>query len=226
MYKKHYISCILLMGGTGNRFNNKIIKQFYLLNNKPLFQHSLDLFLEQDYIDEVILVCHPDYMDKIQIKDNRMKIIKGGKTRQESSFLGLKASHYKSIILIHDAARPFISKDLIKKNIEKAITDKAVSTCLQTTDTIFLSKDQESIDDIPNRNFCFQAQTPQTFIFDIINEAHENAIGKIDNASDDCSLVKRLNIKIKLVNGNKNNIKITTIEDIYIAEKFIKTIKA
>ena len=212
------------MSGSGHRFNNKILKQFYLLNKKPIFQHSLDLFLQQSYIDEIIIVCHPDYIDKIQIKDNRIKIIKGGKTRQESSYLGVHASTYKDIILIHDAVRPFISTDIILKSIENTINYKAVSTCIKSTDTIFISNKQHMLDKIPNRNFCFQAQTPQTFIFDIINEAHIKAIGTIQNAPDDCFLVQQLNVPILLIEGTKYNIKITTIEDIYIAEQIIKII--
>jgi 2-C-methyl-D-erythritol 4-phosphate cytidylyltransferase len=226
MYKNNYISVLLLMGGSGSRFKSIVPKQFYKILNKPLYTHTLDFFLNQDYIDEIVLVCHKDWVNivtkEVNHLDKRIKIVKGGETRQESSFLGLLYCSYQDIVAIHDVARLFVTKDILIKNLDKAITYQAVNTCITANDTIIHSTCGNKISFIPKRSECFCGQTPQTFSYHLIKKAHEYALNNnINNMTDDCSVVMKYGHAVHIVEGNASNIKITTNVDMNVAEQIL-----
>lgn len=222
MYQEHRIGAILLMGGSGLRFGGTTLKQFCNLADKPLWRYALETFLETKIFDEIILVCHPDWMNKV-IVDDQAQVVKGGKTRQASSRLGLQGFRRPpDIVVIHDAVRPFVSQEIVIKNIEAAIQWGAVDTCIPTTDTLVYTPTKEWIESIPNREEFLKGQTPQTFRYELIVEAHERAFRKgMENATDDCRLILEMGKQIHIVQGDDANLKITSEFDLILAEALL-----
>lgn len=215
MHQGNRISALLLMGGEGRRFGAAVPKQFLPLGEKAVYRHALETFIQSNFFDEIILVCHPDWLDSVD-----HKAIPGGKTRQESSYLGLKAFSKKpDIVLIHDAVRPFVTESILRENIACAIQHGAVNTCIPSTDTLIHAPDGHTISSIPKREEYLRGQTPQTFRYDWILKAHEKALAEdITNASDDCKLVLHLGYPIYIVKGSEKNMKITSELDLLMAE--------
>src|SRR3989344_2442643 len=213
------IAAILLMGGSGARFQSATPKQFHLLGGKPLYKHALETMLASNLFDEIILVCHPDRIDQVQEMPNT-RIVEGGSTRQESSRRGVLSAR-SDLILIHDAARPFVSERILRDNVVEASLYGAVDTCIPSTDTLVHAPNGKQISSIPKRAEFFRGQTPQTFHADWIKDAHAKALEDgIENATDDCSLVLRLGKPIHIVLGEEKKLKITTDFDLWLAEKF------
>jgi len=224
MFEGKRIGAILLMAGEGHRFGNQTPKQFLPLGGKPVFSYALEALTSIGIFDEIILVCHPDWIGKIE---ETAKIVSGGKTRQESSYLGLKAFLQKpDIVLIHDAVRPFVTAGILKANITQAISWDAVDTCIPSADTLVYAPNGQTIADIPKRAEYLRGQTPQTFSYNLILAAHEKARSDgLENVSDDCKLVLNLGKTIHLVAGDESNMKITTEIDLLIAEQLLATLK-
>ncbi len=220
MEQRQRIGAVLLMGGEGSRFGSAIPKQFHLLGKKKIYQYALDTLTQSDLFDEILLVCHPDWMDI-----PHEGVIRAGKTRQESSYLGLRGFRQKpDIVLIHDAVRPFVTEKILKENVEAAINWGAADTCIPSADTLVHTPDGKTIGSIPPRKEYLRGQTPQTFRMDWILEAHEKAIeAGIHNATDDCQLLLRLGKKIHIVAGEEQNIKITSEIDLLFANQILKS---
>ena len=222
MYKESKIGASLLMGGSGHRFGDKLPKQFCLLKGKPLYLYALETLLEMEIFEEIVIVCHPDWMAKLDLKNFPpiVQTVPGGSTRQESSFLGLCAFRkMPEWVVIHDAARPFVTKAIVLANLEAAMTCGSDDTCVPSTDTLVFAPDGHQIVSIPKRHEFFRGQTPQTFRYSLIAEAHARARQKgIDNASDDCQLIADLNSPIAISKGHEENMKITSSLDLKIAE--------
>ena len=176
MLNNKKITAIILLGGVGNRFKNDTPKQFHKILNKKIYLYSLEAFYNANVCDEVILVTHPDYIKEVE-KDissypPTVKIVTGGKFRQTSVLNGLKACSFKDIVIIHDSARPFITNDIIIKNIQGAIDYKAADTCIKSSDTLVCINDNNEIVKIPDRSKILRGQTPQTFDYALIYKAH------------------------------------------------------
>jgi 2-C-methyl-D-erythritol 4-phosphate cytidylyltransferase len=208
------IGAIILLGGEGLRFGSKLPKQFHLLGDKKIYLHTLDHLNSTGLFNEIVLVCHPNWMNL-----PHEGVIQGGRTRQESSYLGLKGFKKKpDIVLIHDGVRPFVSERILRENVEGALRWGAVDTCIPSRDTLVHAPCGDWIESIPNRDEYMRGQTPQTFRMDWILEAHEKALADgIYNASDDCKLVLRIGKKVHIVAGEEQNIKITSEFDLIIA---------
>jgi ribitol-5-phosphate 2-dehydrogenase (NADP+) / D-ribitol-5-phosphate cytidylyltransferase len=228
MHKNYFISSLLLIGGTGARFKSSLPKQFHVVAGKKIYLHTLDAFIQTNLCDEIILVCHRDWIETVKsetshIEKIKIKVVEGGLSRQESSFNGLSACSHKDIVLIHDAVRPFVTKEIILNNIEMAIQYGAVDTCIKSSDTLVQIKDDNTIEKIPDRSKFMRGQTPQTFQYDLIYQAHLLA-QKSSNISntDDCSLIYGLGKEVKIVEGSESNIKITNPQDIFLAEHLFR----
>tara|TARA_B100000686_G_scaffold273502_1_gene291150 strand:+ start:135 stop:797 length:663 start_codon:yes stop_codon:yes gene_type:complete len=211
---------IILAAGSGKRFGENIPKQFENLNGRLVIDYSMQVFLNNKFINGIIIVSNHQWMDSLIDRYPECKVIAGGETRQESSFLGLRAcpkgTHH---VLIHDSARPFISNQIINNIVEKLRDYDAVNLSVPTSDTVVYSKNK-LVQSIPNREEFFLSQTPQSFKYDIILEAHEKST--LNDASDDIQLVKDLNIECYNLMGLIENIKITHPLDIKIAELIIQ----
>jgi len=225
---------LVLAGGSGSRFGGECPKQFVDLLGKPVIAHSLLAFQNNKLIDEIYIVCHEQWVDyATKLKETyavtKIKaVVIGGETRQESSYNGLfeieKLARDEDIVLIHDSARPNISQRIINENIINAEKNGACATVISVTDTVFLSDNQTEIDVVLNRDKLFLAQTPQTFRLSLIIEAHRKYVSsgmKSANVTDDVSLLLYQKKQVKLVMGDKKNIKLTTTEDFEIIKQYI-----
>jgi 2-C-methyl-D-erythritol 4-phosphate cytidylyltransferase len=151
------------------------------------------------------------------------RILSGGKERQDSVYKGLLAlSKDTDIVLIHDGVRPFISTEKIGKSIEMCKKEKAVILALPVNDTV-KRVDEEYVVTTLDREKLWIAQTPQTFEYKLILEAYKKAIEDSFIGTDDSSLVERLGFKVRVLEGESQNIKITTREDLVLAEKIIES---
>jgi 2-C-methyl-D-erythritol 4-phosphate cytidylyltransferase len=207
------ISAIILMGGRGNRFGSPTPKQFHRLGTQNIYQHTLKTFQNSNLFHEIILVCHPHWM----VEEDGVKVVSGGNTRQQSTFFGLQACHPTTrYVVIHDAIRPFVTPKLLQAHVEHVQQHEAVSSCLPSTDTLMHAPDGKKTLQILNRSEYFKAQTPQSFSYELILDAHKKTEHR--NASDDCSLILEMGYEIFLLPGSEENIKITTETDLLFAE--------
>lgn len=207
------------MAGTGQRFASDLPKQYHLLGGKRLYLHTLERFIEANLFDEIILVCEPSRCEEVQSEVAlypRVRAIRGGVTRQESSYLGLIAAGSETkFVVIHDAVRPFVSIEILSANLEGARRHGAVDTCIASADTLVHAPDGKKIADIPPRAHYFRGQTPQSFSYPLILEAHEQARKKgLTSQTDDCSLALALGATIHIVEGDERNLKITSQLDL------------
>ena len=226
---------LILAAGSGSRMGNADKpKQFLPIYGKPLMIHTIEAFEVHDEVDAVVIVTNGEYIDQVKVWCKQYDLVKvkavvaGGNSRQISVYNGLTAVKGLSkgkddIVLIHDAARPLISQTIISNNIKACEKFDAVDTVIKASDTIVRSTDEETITDIPVRSELYQGQTPQTFKLSLILEAHEKAkSGEIPNVTDDCKLVLSLGKKIHLVEGSKQNFKITTFDDLMMLKALLK----
>ena len=210
------------MGGEGRRFKAVRPKQFVELAGRPLYLHTLEAFLPFDQFKEIILVCHPDWLGKVrgEIENPKVRVVEGGSTRQDSVYRGLISCDKRTdFVIIHDAARPFVSREIIERNISALRKHRAVNTCIPSTDTVVYSKSHDRVTKIPERAHYLLGQTPQSFSYPLILKAHERASGQA--ASDDCGLVLKLGSPVHIVPGCSKNIKITNPFDLSLAEQML-----
>lgn len=229
MYKDKYISVIIAAAGMSNRMGSKMNKQFLAVGGKPILAHTIEKFENSRFIDEIILVskeeeieyCRKEIVRKY--KFNKVtNIIRGGQERQDSVYNGILALNEKSdIVLIHDGARPFVKKENIEDGIKAVIESGACVIGVPVKDTIKVVENN-NIDHTPIRSTLWAAQTPQCFYKDLIIKGYEKARGEGYLGTDDSSLVERLGHSVKMVMGSYENIKITTPEDLVLAESLFK----
>lgn len=232
MYKGNYVSVIIAAAGMSNRMGSKINKQFILIDNKPILAHTIEKFDNCKYIDEIIVVSKDtevDYCKKEIVKKYGYKkvtnIVKGGKERQDSIYNGIMALNERSdIVLTHDGARPFVRMESIIKGIKGALEYGACVIGVPLKDTIKVVNTSDEVHHTPNRSLLWAAQTPQCFRIDLLKEGYEYAISEGIVGTDDSSLVEKKGYPIKMLMGSYDNIKITTPEDLIIAESFAKGI--
>lgn len=229
---------IIFAGGIGQRLNNgenSTPKQFLKINDKPIIIRTLELFQTHKDIDKIYISIHPDYYEYMQelVKyyyiTKTSGIVIGGKTGQESIYNALKLAQKEnpqdSIVLIHDGVRPNITEEVITKNIECTKKNGNAITCTSCFETILISENGINPEHVPYRKETYAAQAPQTFHLGEVIEAHEITRKTNPNYTDivdTCTLYKTLNKKTFMVKGNRGNIKITTIEDLYILRALIR----
>ncbi|MDC0073483.1 bifunctional 2-C-methyl-D-erythritol 4-phosphate cytidylyltransferase/2-C-methyl-D-erythritol 2,4-cyclodiphosphate synthase [Alphaproteobacteria bacterium] len=222
---------IILAAGNSKRMKGKIPKQFLLINNKPIINYSLEKFLDHSFIDQTYIVINKNYEKllknslKYLNQEKKCKIIYGGKTRKISTFNALKKikefNDGTKNVLIHDAARPFVSVEMINKVIKELNVFKAVIPGVQSIDSLKSINDDKIIQKNINRESIVLAQTPQGFRLDEILDAHKNC--KDDKIHDDAEIADLAGIKVKVIRGNIKNFKITFPEDL---ENFKKKYKS
>lgn len=222
---------IILAAGKSERLNDiNVPKQLYLLNNVPLFMYSVLTFSNLEDIDVLYIVTNKDCFDKVKqyVEQYNLKkvkaIILGGESRQQSVYLALKQLEKDDvkdddIVLIHDAARPVIDKQIILDNIKGVLEHNAVTTAIKVSDTLVKARDQ--LEAFVDREGLYRAQTPQSFRFKIIKDAHEKALKDQKEYTDDSALVKENGQPVYLVKGSAANFKITTIDDLKLLEMIV-----
>lgn len=225
----------ILAGGKGTRMGNtELPKQFLMLGTKPILIHTIEQFIINNKIDKII-VCIPkewisytsDILKKYLNNIEKIKLVEGGKTRNETIINGCKyiQENYglndEDIILTHDAVRPFVNQRIINENIENAYKHEAIDTAVPCTDTIIEVND-EVISNIPVRDYLYSGQTPQTFnikkLIKYYNELNEEQKLIL---SDACKIFVLKGQKVKVVKGEYYNIKITTETDLKLGNAIL-----
>lgn len=222
---------VIVAAGTGSRMNMGINKQFIKLEGKEVIVYTIEKFYNNHNIDDIVVVVkesEAEFFKKEIIEKYNFKNIKiayGGKERQDSVYNGLKLLDEKcDVVLIHDGARPFVSNKTIDTCIEEAKEHKAIVVGVPVKDTIKVIDDSNNIVDTPNRSVLWAVQTPQTFDYNILLNAYEDAFESGFYGTDDAMLVERIGHKVKMVEGSYNNIKITTKEDLNIGSQILNSI--
>ena len=231
-------SAIVLSAGSGKRMNSEIPKQYLPLDGRPVIYYSLKAF-EESTVSEIVLVCSKDdieYCRKEIVEKYHLtkvhRIVEGGAERYDSVFCGLKALEDTDYVLIHDGARPMLTVDMIERSLESVEKDPAVVLAVPAKDTIKVSDENGYAIQTPDRNTLWNVQTPQTFTYRLIYDAYQKLISDIAAHSDvpaitDDAMVAEYatDKKVRLIQGDYMNIKITTPEDLAVAEVFLEKIK-
>ncbi|GEQ22812.1 2-C-methyl-D-erythritol 4-phosphate cytidylyltransferase [Clostridium butyricum] len=223
------VSAIVLAGGRGKRMGSVQSKQYIDLNGKPILYYTLNHFINNKNIDKVILVipedelefCRNEVLDKYNLKIDSIAF--GGKERQDSVYNGLKKADGSDIVLIHDGARPFVSERIIEEGIKYAGMYGAAAPGVMPKDTIKV-KNQESFSlETPDRNNLVAVQTPQVFDYNIIFGCHKKVKEKHLDVTDDTMVVELFGNDVYLYEGEYTNIKITTPEDLILAQYLVES---
>lgn len=212
---------IIVAGGTGNRFGGPIPKQFLELNGKSVLSHSITQFFQVSRLQKLVIATHPDWIEQtlkiVQTSPtaHRISVVPGGKTRQDSCFNGLKALPLStSPVLIHDAARPWISVALIQRVLQNAMAGHCVIPAIAATDSI-VQMSNGLVEHYPDREAIGYVQTPQGFPLDVIRSVHLQAKSEgWQQVTDDGSLAHYAGYPVLVVPGERQNIKITEKTDL------------
>lgn len=222
---------IILASGTGERTGLNIPKQFIKIGGKMVIEHTIDTFESVKSIDEIIIVSHINFVEHINsliVKNDYRKVSKvliGGATRRESSYIGISSiGEIKAKVLIHDAVRPFLNPQIIEDCIAALDKYNAVDVAIPSADTIICVDENNVIQNIPDREFLRRGQTPQAFQLETIKKAHELALKDTEiNVTDDCGLVLKYDLgEIYVVKGDDFNRKITYPLDVAVADKLFQ----
>ena len=224
------ITAIITAGGSGKRMGSKTAKQYIEVKGRPIIVHTLDRFKEADFIDEVIIVVPPSDVQSFRESiiesygfSPAWKVVAGGDERQNSVKNGLDAvSADSEIVVIHDGVRPFVTNDMIKRSVDAAVLYGAGVVAMPLKETVKKVGSDKSIRETVDRSSLWGAQTPQTFRTKLIKSAFEKAQHDGFIGTDDAMLVERLGMGVKVIEGDYHNIKITTPEDICVAEAILK----
>jgi 2-C-methyl-D-erythritol 4-phosphate cytidylyltransferase len=214
------VGAVIVAAGESRRMDG-IDKVFAPLGGKPALAHVLDAFDSCNSIDQIVVVVSKANVERCReliAKEGLSKSIEvgvGGRRRQDSVAAGLKHLKNCDWVVIHDGARPLVTKDLIERGLEAARETGAAVAAVPVTDTIKIADDDRTVLETPVRQNLWAAQTPQVFRFGLISEAYKEAKGEV---TDDASLVEQLGYKVKLYLGAYDNIKITTNYDLLMAE--------
>ena len=225
-------SAVVLAAGKGSRMGTELPKQFLMIGDKPVIWYSLDRFQNSALIDEIILTtgkewityCKDEIVGRYGLSKVRC-IVEGGENRYDSVYNGLLACSDPDFVMIHDGARPFIMEDILARGLEGAQKTGACVVGMPSKDTVKISDAEGFVRETPDRNTVWIIQTPQIFRYTLIREAFEklkNGTG-LAGITDDAMVVERaMETKVALVEGSYENMKITTPEDLLIAERILK----
>lgn len=227
------IYSFILLAGSASRMQLETPKQFIKVNDKYIFEYSLETFDSYEQINEIYLVVDKshltflgDFLSSKKYK-HKIKIIEGGSSRQESVYKSLKAienfSVSDDIVVFHDACRPLLEQKTLKNILQEMQYNDGCSAFTTMEDSVCMKNDENFITKSLKRAEIVKLQTPQAFKFGIIFKAHEEE-SKVGNFSftDDTSLLINRGVKIKLVEGGKFNFKITTFDDLFMFYKLME----
>ncbi len=223
------VSIIIVAAGSGTRMGSHVANKVLLpLGDKPVLIHSLVTFSQQPWVDEIVVVVPAKEFERFQhvIQSEGMAkigaIVVGGNSRQESVFQGLEATSKQSDwVFIHDGARPLITAATIERVYQAVREFDAVGVGVPVKDTIKVIEGSGFIAGTPDRSSLWAVQTPQAFAYSMIMNAYQQAQAQGWESTDDCGLLEKLGVSVKLIEGDYSNIKITTPEDIPLAEAML-----
>ena len=229
-------TAIVLAAGQGKRMKSNVQKQFLQLGEYPVLYYSLKAFQDSPEITDIVLVCGKTeinyckdaFVQKYHI-DKVSEVVAGGKERYESVYQGLCACHKTDYVLIHDGARPMVSEDILERCFQDAQKYNACVAAVPVKDTIKIADENGFAETTPRRDRVWQVQTPQTFSFGLIYDAYarlaeqkDTLAGKGIKITDDAMVVETFtDHQVKLTEGSYRNLKVTTPEDLPLAEKYL-----
>lgn len=223
-----FVSVIIAAAGNSTRYGTGNSKQFLLLEGIPVLIKSVQAFEQIDEVKEIIITARKQDFDVIesflqQYNIKKVKsVVEGGATRQDSIAAAVKkVSEETEIIAVHDGARPLVSKETIIGVIEKAVEKGAAACAVPVKDTIKIIDSSGKIVTTPDRASLRAVQTPQVFDFALYKEAIDKAVSESKQYTDDCQLIESMGHPVYLTDGDYENIKITTPDDLLVAEKFL-----
>lgn len=229
--EKVHCTAIVLAAGQGKRMGTKVHKQYLELDGKPVLYYSLKVFAQSEVIDEIYLItgageeeyCRREIIEKYRIT-KVTKILQGGAERYLSVWNGLQEIEEEGYVFIHDGARPFVNDEMIARAFREVKQHKACVVGMPVKDTIKVVDHNDFVENTPDRERLWMIQTPQVFENHIIKGAYSMLMREsYINVTDDAMVAEQmLKYPIKLVCGSYENIKITTPEDLEIAEVLIK----
>lgn len=218
MYNNKTVSAIIVAAGSGTRMGKD--KMLIPLFGKSVLSRTVEVFSDTGFFDEIIVVSSLKNIDAFgeELKSFSPKIIEGGASRGESSFAGIKAASGE-LVLIHDGARPLVTKEIIENTILACIKTGCAAAGVKSKDTIKTVSPEKYITSTVDRDSAVLIQTPQGFHRELIKTAYEK-FGFSE--TDDCALMEKMGAKIEIVDGSYENIKLTTAEDIVTAEGILR----
>ncbi len=220
------VVCLVAAAGRGLRFDRETPKSFHLFEGRSLLARTIEALSASARISRFVVMVPPGWEEKAAGELDsagagaRAIVVTGGETRQESVQIGLEKAGDSEIVLIHDAARPFVSSRLIERVIDAAVETGAAVPALLATDTLGRLRGEE-LEAIVPRDRVVGVQTPQGFRTEILKKAFESSSEVISGSTDESSLVLSANMPVKVVDGERWNIKVTVVEDLEIAKAFL-----
>lgn len=224
------IAAIVLAAGAGKRMNSTVHKQYMALAGKPVLSYALKTFEESEVTDIILVVgageieyCRKEIVEKFSIGKVRA-IVEGGRERYHSVYAGLRAAEKADYVLIHDGARPFVTVDMISRSMDCVRKGQSCVVGMPVKDTIKVVGEDGVAKESPERSTLWQIQTPQTFSYSLIKSAYEKVIASDDSTVTDDAMVleKAIGQSVKVIEGSYRNLKITTPEDLIVAEAYLK----
>lgn len=229
--KEKYCTAIVLAGGRGRRMGTKVHKQYLLIQNKPVLYYSLKMFQKSALIDEIILItgageeeyCREQIVEKYGISKVK-HIVQGGAERYHSVFNGLEKVREEGVVFIHDGARPFVDESILERAYNCVARYHACAAGMPVKDTVKIVDAAQFVENTPDRRSVWIVQTPQVFDVQLVKAAYQKMMSQTEIAvTDDAMVVETyMKVPVKLYKGSYENIKITTPEDLSIAEGFLK----
>lgn len=235
---KEMIFGAILAGGIGSRMKiADMPKQFLPLKEKPIIIHTLEKFILNEKFDKIYVGVHPnwllhmeDLLKKYDLKSEKVKVISGGKDRTETilNIINEIKKEFKNtnlsdhILVTHDSVRPFVTNRIINDNIDAAMKFGACDTVVSAVDTIVVSENNDTIKAIPQRDYMYLGQTPQSFNLELITKLYDElSVDEKNILTDACKVCVLKGIPVKLVRGEYSNFKITTITDYKMAQNML-----
>ncbi len=227
--RKYFVSCIVAAGGSGTRMGAEKNKLFLTIRGIPVIAHTLMTLERSGYIDEIVLSARETDMPELKRIIDRFgitkatAIVRGGAYRSASVKAALTAvSEIADVVAVHDGARPLIEESAIAAVVETAAKSGAAAVGVRPKCTLKRADRNGCISETIDRSEIFEIQTPQVFAKELLKRAYNAEESVLEKATDDCSLVEQLGERILVVEGSYRNIKVTTPEDIVIAESLLE----
>lgn len=238
MDKSYRTAAVVLAAGSGKRMNAGVKKQYMEIAGRPVLYYSLKAF-EESFIDEIVLVVSQDEIEQVQESyvnqygfQKISRIVAGGKERYHSVACGLQAVRQDcDFVFIHDSARPMLTQEILQRAYQAVQEEEACVVGVPSKDTVKIADEQGYVSVTPNRSLVWNVQTPQVFSYPLVYSAYEELLQREQELlaagvqiTDDAMVVEYLaRHKVKLVEGSYENIKITTPEDVQIAERYLQS---
>ena len=221
-----HVTAIIAAGGRGQRFGGAVLKQLVPLGGRPILERSVDAFVLHERITDVIVALPSDLASDaptyLRNRHKPIETVEGGDRRQDSVARAFsRISPTAEIVVIHDAARPLVGSALIERTIDAAVAHGAALAALPATDTVKRANDNRFVVDTLPRGRIFLAQTPQAFRVSVLREALASS-DRATEATDEAALVERVGHAVQIVEGDPRNLKITTADDLAVAERFVR----